>query len=60
MQPHERIGGRPVAARLVVAIHHHDGGVGLADQGVGEREPHRARADHEVVGLDRRSPSIAR
>ena len=41
-----------MAARLVVAIHHHDCRVGFADQGVGEREPHCARTHHEVVSLD--------
>ncbi len=53
MKPHERVGRRPVAPRLVVAIDHHDRGVRFGHHRVGEREPHRARTDDEVVGLDR-------
>lgn len=52
MKPHERIGHRPVAARLVVAIDHDDRGVRFGHQRVGECEPHRARTDDEVIGLE--------
>ena len=52
MESHERIRIVPVAAGTITSIDHHHLGRGVGDQRVGERHARRARADHQVVGLD--------
>ena len=43
---------QPMPARRCTAVHQRDADVRVVDQRVGERHPGRARADHQVVGLD--------
>ena len=50
MQTDERIGVVPMTAGTVMAIDHHDRGVGLGEHRVGERHPRRAGTHDEVVG----------
>ena len=52
VEPDERVGVVPVAARPVCPVDDHHGGVGLLEDDVGERHPHRAGADDEVVGFE--------
>ena len=52
MEPYERIGVQPVAARLVTPVDQNDLGVRVRDQRVGEGHPGRTGPDNEVVGLD--------
>ncbi|WP_422023107.1 hypothetical protein [Pyruvatibacter mobilis] len=40
-----------MAAGLVVAVHHHDAGIGLAEQGIGEGHADSAGAEDEVIGF---------
>ncbi len=54
MQPDKRIRRRPMAARLVIAIDNHDGGVGFGDERVGERHPHCSRTNDKIVSLEGR------
>jgi hypothetical protein len=52
MQAHERVGAVPVSARAVTSFYHHDVGLALRDQRVGESHPRRATAYYQVVRLD--------
>jgi hypothetical protein len=57
MESNERVGVVPMSARAVAPIDHHDIGVGVGDQLVGERHAGCAGTDHEVVRLDHRQPT---
>src|SRR3954454_8826475 len=51
VQPDERVGAEPVPADVVTAVDEGDADVGMGDEGVGERHPHRSGPYHHVVGL---------
>ena len=53
VQPHERVGVVPVAARPIVAIDDHHRRVGLGEHRVGEGHPRGAGPLDQVVGCDR-------
>lgn len=56
VQPNKRVGVVPVPAGAVLAVHHqHRRGRVFGQQGVDEGHRRGARADDEVVGLERRS-----
>ena len=58
MEAHERIGVVPVAARAMAPIDHHNIGVGVGDQLVGERHARRTGPDHQVVRFESRHAEI--
>ena len=51
MQADEGVRVQPVPSHAVPPIDHDHADVRMIDQGVGERHPGRARADHQVVGF---------
>ncbi len=53
MQADERIRAVPMTARRMPAVDDHHLRVGLGHQRVGERHPHRAGADDQIVRVDR-------
>jgi len=52
MQAHEGVNVVPVPTRAVVAVDHHDLGVGVGQQRIDKRHADSACADHKVIGLD--------
>ncbi len=54
MKSDERIGVQPMPADAVPAVDQDHADVRMTDQGVGERHPHRTRADHHVIGFQHR------
>ena len=53
VQLDERVRVEPMPAGRVPAVDQRDVHIGVIDQRVGERHAHRARADDEIVGLQR-------
>jgi hypothetical protein len=54
MEPDERIRVQPMPTCTVPTVDHDDADVGVVDQRIRERHPHRAGADDHIVSFQHR------